>query len=341
MITQVNQIEGDFDKKMVPGSRAIGEGVAQPPVDEGQNNWDDPPLFRFEAAFWTTVKQTGESSYTAYVTPGWIVDVTTLAGNSLPLLETKNPLNDYGLIELPIDSGESVYVRYDVDAAGKPDPDTVFVVTGPIGETSAHYIPIVGSDGSGAPGDCNWELAHFEVDGEGTLMVDNKGDGTNLIHIRSLASFRKIGGKADVFIRWNPVLGRYETRGVKGISPVVVTQTANSIDISLDPSYPTEFTDTDTVTLVEERAVDPQVHVTERAVTAPEVAAGYSKAFTVRGNGVNGSLSFAKYPDAPVTVMEWRDGLMLTEADIVVTFDFDGTVTITSTPTGSSASSSP
>ena len=74
----------------------------------------------------------------------------------------------------------------------------------------------------------------------------------------------------------------------------------------------------DTVTLVEgtyditagqER---PQVNVSERAVTAPEEALGYSKAFTVEGNGMDGSLWFSVFGSSAIKILTWRDGLIAT-----------------------------
>lgn len=305
MITQVNPVTGEAEIKTVPGQRALGEGVAQPAAEDGANDWTSPPLFRFEGAFWVSVKEDEVGKYTAYVTPGKVVDYTTMDGDAVVYHDVDNDINEYGLISIPLDPGQSVYVYYDVDKTGAVVAKSPSVVSGAFNETSEHYIPVVGSDGPGAAGNVLWKLAHFEVDGEGTILVENYGDGVNLTHHRVLSPFYKLGGTADVFVSYNPSTGRYQTRGVSGKGAITVKQLPDRIEVSSDDDYITDL-----VTPL----IPAAVTVSERAAV-PQVNVSGGPNYVVEGNGADGGITV----NGGSPVVSWLDGLVTNDATVDIT----------------------
>lgn len=136
------------------------------------------------------------------------------------------------LKEHAIQMNEFVGVEYDVDKNGFVVPNSckIDVKTEEEAKTT-HYTPPVGRDALGAPGTHFVALAQLVADGSRERLKIIMG-GSPITHIHDTPLFHMTNGATgeELFLRYNLVLGRYETLGLKAKTPLEVNREGDDLE---------------------------------------------------------------------------------------------------------------
>lgn len=174
------------------------------------------------------------------VTPGMVIDRVTKNETGLDSVKYWRPeglMNTDGtLIETLIPSGQCVFIRVQTDEQGAVTVAAVHIGAETL--KSVHYIPPVGTTTAGVSGDYYYKLAKFTVEGDGTRTIEHFMSGSNIDHYRELSMFIKSGGTAEIFKEFDPIEGKFKTRGITGGTGITVTQRTDDVLIEENGSGP-------------------------------------------------------------------------------------------------------
>jgi hypothetical protein len=202
--------------------------------------------------FWPSLKEMeGEegATFAVTVTEGLVVerDVRNVEnGDSVILHEPDNHREeDDELKEFPVEAGDSIFVVVEVTKTGAigitpedppedPEPPAVTLKVMPTDTASTHYEPEIGDDNEGAAGTYYYPLADFVAgDEEGSLEMIQRMAGQHIDHWQELPTFENAGGET-IWKEWDAEAGVYKTKGITGVSPIVITGNADDVQVSLE-----------------------------------------------------------------------------------------------------------
>jgi hypothetical protein len=214
--------------------------------------------------------------------------------------------------ELTIESGDTIWCNYSTDSDGLLDDIPVVVASSDTNETQ-HHIPVSGATtGSGTEGDYWIKLFEFEViDGKPTFTYFQQSD---IEHSR-LWKGKNIGGARYIHKEFDETNGEYDFRTLEQFEPVGRTY-GKVIVPFVNGDEQDDANDSIKFSAIAERASNPQVNVKDDG-------AGI---ITVEGNGNSGVLEWSNCEDPAVTVtlLQWEDGLIVTNEDTKITAGCSG-----------------
>jgi hypothetical protein len=175
----------------------------------------------------TVINDTGTDCLTYHEPDG----ITVPPEEDPPLDPPPFPGQDPGdAIAHEVEDGQAIFVKVTVQDDGTISATEIVVDAND--KESTHYAPPVGDETAGSVGEYYYKLAEFAMDGA-ALGIKRFHAGANIDHFQELPRFVKAGGTADVFKTFDQASGQYKTRGLTGVSPVVITQGTDDIEISL------------------------------------------------------------------------------------------------------------
>ena len=191
-----------------------------------------PRLVKLPLDVYDLTKEDGE--FTVFVRPGYVIERTVINDTGTDCLTYHEPDGIFDESDDPVPhtvaDNQSVFVKVTVQDDGTISAAEIEVAASDT--ESTHYAPPVGDETAGAVGEYYYKLAEFTTDGD-TLAIKKFHAGANIDHFQELPTFKKAGGTADVFKTFDQEAGKYKTRGLTGVSPIVVSQETDDIEISL------------------------------------------------------------------------------------------------------------
>lgn len=178
-----------------------------------------------------------ESTFTVSVREGYVIERTVINDTGTDCLTYHEPTGILSMgepVEHTVADGQAVFVKVTVQDDGTISAAEIVVDADDT--ESTHYAPPVGDETAGAVGEYFYKLAEFATDGS-TLSITRFHAGANIEHFQELPRFKKAGGTADLFKTFDQASGQYKTRGLTGVSPIVVTQGTDDVEISVDGGW--------------------------------------------------------------------------------------------------------
>lgn len=182
----------------------------------------------------------GPPTYLVTVAPGRVNERLPSDTDALKTIEPANlrdPLNPPELTEFPIEAGQAVYVKVEIDedgaisAPGGGDPVLITIAADDI--ATSHYQPKVDDETTaGAPGTLYYKLARvIPGDSPDELKLENILGGSHLDHWRELPSLQNTSDEATdqglIAKKWDQTAAQYLLR--------VLSKELGKLTIRTDP----------------------------------------------------------------------------------------------------------
>lgn len=294
------------------------ETIIYPPVRTKDYGFFFRPVTP-EPPFWAFLNIKSGGLFEVSFANGYVIErlVKTQTGtNQIKFHEPSNILTSGDPTLFPITVNQAAYVEFNVSSSGEvTGTPTIVIDDDDIAVT--RYYPPVGEYG-GQSGKFSYKLCSL-IDDAGTAKLKLFLSGDNVTHIIerfSMLSLQNVTGEFyDVLKTYDPNSDEVKFRSLEQLGDsgvAIISSTASGGN-------------TVAFRRVKERASSPQIRVSEN-----------SDAILVEGNGKNGSLVWYDCDGIATTLLEWEDGLIITEA-VSVPVSFQAgcvTLTPTETPTG-------
>jgi len=260
--------------------------------------------------------ENSETLFEVHVWEGLVIEriVSKLSdGLQIKMHEVKNSFDEElgELVWLGINPDQAAYVKFETDLYGKITSEPEIVVdTKDVSQL--HYYPLVG-DYAGQNGLCYYKICELEVTdkNEAKLIYFHMGD--HITHYAERVTMRNLSDESsgevyNVLKTYIPEEDTVDFRSLKQLDgdgvPIISDDGENSIPFRRIKGL---------------GSPDGQVQVTEDG-----------GAILVRGNGIDGTLTWLDCDDAPTLLLEWKDGLIITAG----AQEFKAGCAPTATPTG-------
>jgi hypothetical protein len=241
---------------------------------------------------------------------GYVIECVLSQTNSIIELEVEGIIDSDGLpIWHDISQGQCAYVQAQVGSDGKITGKPKIVISEPSKAESSHYFPEVG-DYTGADGSPMYKLCEFRLDDS---RIKNFQAGQNILHFDERVTMRNLTSGSGVI---RNVLKSYLPE-----SDTVDFRTLSQLGGDGEPV----MADGDGDTIEFRRVKDLGSHDAQVTVE------GAGDAILVRGNSIDGTLSWKDCDGNSTQLIEWKDGLIITAGAV----EFEAGCTGSETPTGS------
>jgi hypothetical protein len=247
----------------------------------------------------------GDPTYKVSVGEGYVVERQVMEDPSLKYHEVDKITYDGGEVTwLPIEDGQAIYVFFECDKKGviQGVPD---LLVDDDDKAHEHWKP-EGFQFGGADGSYYYKLAVFELP-EGNPRIKNFHTGENIDHYSERVNFKNKEPDVDGELR--PIGHIYEEgEDVYWLKTLVqLSGDGQPIIMPLQEGETVAALESIKLRRIRQRDYDAQIRV--RAETE-------DAAITIEGNDMDGSLSHADCDGEASLLIEWKDGLIVTEGNI-------------------------
>jgi hypothetical protein len=190
-----------------------------------------------------TTDNSGESPvFSVIISPGYVIERKVINIAADPEGDPPVAASDCLTYHLPdgifdesndpkehvVTNNQAAFVKVDVDDQGMIE--AAEIVVDEKGKKSTHYVPPVGDETAGTPGEYYYKLAEFATDGD-TLAITRFHARSHIDHFQELPRFVKAGGDAEIFKTFDAEEGKYKTRGITAGAGITVTQREDDIEV--------------------------------------------------------------------------------------------------------------